>query len=103
MNPWVFAVGFLLVAVVLYDPIRRTARAVVGWGMNSSISSRPRVLRELTAELAASLDQAAIETCVLGMSERLGLSRIRIFVGEEDGWHEVGGSRHLGKDYPLVK
>jgi formate hydrogenlyase transcriptional activator len=100
---WLVPPAFLLLAVVLVEPLRRLSRSLVARAMNSATVLPPRVLRDLTAEIASSLDAEAIGATVLSLGPRLGISTVRLFLAERDGWIELGGDHHLARLHPLVR
>ena len=95
---WILIAMFLLVAVLLYEPLRRLARVAVGWERSSPVASRSRALRELNADLASSLDPVAIEAVVAEMPARLGLSSVRLFLDDRN----IGGASRLRPEHVLV-
>ncbi|MGH7857341.1 MAG: hypothetical protein ACREQY_08420, partial [Candidatus Binatia bacterium] len=100
---WAFPLAFLIVAVALVEPIRRTARALVARTMNAAVLLSARALRDLSVELASSLDQKAIIATVLGMARRLGLPKVRLFLAEGERWAEASDGVSLPKNHPLVE
>ncbi|MGH7822396.1 MAG: sigma 54-interacting transcriptional regulator, partial [Candidatus Binatia bacterium] len=100
---WALQVAFLLVALVLLESLRRAAEVLVTWAMNAAVVLPPKILRDLTEELAASLDRDSIVSTVLGMARNPGLPRVRLFFVEGEAWVEARGPSRLPKDHALVQ
>jgi transcriptional regulator with GAF, ATPase, and Fis domain len=100
-EPWIPIVA-LLAGVLVYEPLRWIARSVLG-GRRAGDASRSRGLREVSAELASSLDSRAIEAVVQSTPERLGLSRVRLFLEQGGTWRSAPGGAPVEDAKPLAR
>ena len=99
-DPWLPIVALLLAGVVVYEPLRWIARATVG--LRRADASRSRVLRELSAEFASSLDRHAIESVVQRIPGRLALSRVGLYLEDGGVWRAMPAGEPLGAARPLA-